>query len=77
MDPIYGYQALNVEAQEKNPDVAAALDPAHDRDQEAAPGLRRSAATTSSVSSNPSVLAFVRMNESGQNEPGRNADGPT
>jgi maltose alpha-D-glucosyltransferase / alpha-amylase len=33
MDPIYGYQALNVEAQERT-------DQAHDRDQEAAPGVR-------------------------------------
>ena len=40
MDPIYGYQALNVESQTAEPGLAAALDPAHDRDPEAAPGLR-------------------------------------
>ena len=40
MDPIYGYQALNVEAQQKQRRLVAALDQAHDRDPQAAPGLR-------------------------------------
>ena len=41
--------------------LAAALDPADDRDPQAAPGLRHSASTRSCTSSNPSVLAFVRL----------------
>ena len=40
MDPLYGYQAVNVEAQLNSTDVAAALDPADDRDPQAAPGVR-------------------------------------
>ena len=38
--PVYGYQAVNVEAQLNSTDVAAALDPADDRDPQAAPGVR-------------------------------------
>ena len=60
MDPIYGYQALNVEAQQTQPRLVAALDQAHDRDPQAAPGVRRWAPTPSSARRNPSVLAFVR-----------------
>ena len=59
MDPIYGYQAVNVEAQQRTRRLAAALDPADDRDPQAAPGLRRSASYTELGGSNPSVLAFV------------------
>ena len=47
MDPLYGYQAVNVEAQLNSTDVAAALDPAHDRDPQAAPGLRAGRVTAS------------------------------
>ncbi len=57
-DPIYGYQALNVEAQHRQ-GIAAALDPPHDRDTQAPPGLRPRRVLRAG-SSNPSVLAFVR-----------------
>ena len=40
MDPVYGYQAINVEAQERYPVLAAQLDEAADRDAQAAPRLR-------------------------------------
>ena len=40
MDPVYGYQAINVEAQLNSTTLAAALDPPHDRDPQAAPGVR-------------------------------------
>jgi hypothetical protein len=39
MDPVYGYQAINVEAQERSL-LAAALDEAADRAAQAAPGVR-------------------------------------
>ncbi len=40
MDSMYGYQAVNVEAQIELHRLAAALDPADDRDPQAARGLR-------------------------------------
>ena len=40
MDPVYGYEAVNVEAQARNPLVAAQLDAAPDRRAQAAPGVR-------------------------------------
>jgi hypothetical protein len=40
VDPSYGYQAPNGEAQEQQRRLAVALDQADDRDQEAASGLR-------------------------------------
>ena len=45
MDPIYGYQAVNVEAQTRDAVLAAELDAAHDR--ACASGRRRSAAARS------------------------------
>ena len=40
MDPVYGYQAVNVEAQLRQPQLAAALAAPADRPAQAAPGLR-------------------------------------
>ena len=40
MDPVYGYQVTNVEAQLRQLHVAAALDPPDDRDPQAEPGVR-------------------------------------
>ena len=60
MDPVYGYQGLNVEAQMRTSTSLAALDPPDDRDPQAAPDLRHRAPSPSSAASNPSVLAFVR-----------------
>ena len=40
MDPIYGYQAVNVEAQSRDPSLAAQLDAAHSRRAPAASVLR-------------------------------------
>ena len=40
MDPVYGYQAINVEAQERYPFSLLQLDEAADRDAQAAPRLR-------------------------------------
>ena len=40
MDPVYGYQVTNVEAQMPQLVLAAALDPADDRGAQAQPGLR-------------------------------------
>ena len=39
MDAIYGYQALNVEAQQRNAGSFLQWDQADDRDPQAAPGL--------------------------------------
>ena len=41
MDPVYGYQGMNVEAQSNNAVLAAELDAADDRGAQAAPRLRR------------------------------------
>ena len=59
MDPIYGYQVTNVEAQLAQLDVAAALDPADDRGAQAEPGVR-ARHLQDLGGSNPSVLSFVR-----------------
>ena len=40
MDPVYGYEVVNVEAQTERPVVAAELDAQHDRAAQAVPGLR-------------------------------------
>ncbi len=40
MDPVYGYQACNVEAQMREPELAPALDAAHARGPPAAPRVR-------------------------------------
>ena len=40
MDPVYGYQAINVEAQERYPFSLLELDEAADRDAQAAPRVR-------------------------------------
>ena len=40
LDPVYGYQALNVEAQMRSSTLAAQLDPQDARGPQAAPGLR-------------------------------------
>ena len=40
MDPVYGYQAVNVEAQSELDGEPAALEPPHDRHPQAAPGVR-------------------------------------
>ena len=40
MDPVYGYQAVNVEAQMREPELAFALDAQHARSTPGAPGLR-------------------------------------
>ena len=40
MDPVYGYQAVNVEAQLRTPDLAAALAAALHRAAQGAPGVR-------------------------------------
>ncbi len=43
MDPVYGYQATNVEAAAARPELVPALGPAHARGPQAAPGARPSA----------------------------------
>ena len=45
MDPVYGYQAVNVEAQMRNPRSLPALDPAHAGGPQAPPGVRHRAAS--------------------------------
>ena len=60
MDPLYGYQAVNVEAQLQLDHVAAALEPPDDRDPQAAPRLRAGRVTASWAASNPTVLAYMR-----------------
>jgi maltose alpha-D-glucosyltransferase/alpha-amylase len=76
MDPIYGYQAVNVEAQEKNPTSLLHWTRRMIEIRKRHPVFALGSYDELS-SSNPSVLAFVREyeDESGQNEPGRNADG--
>ena len=63
MDPVYGYQSVNVEAQQREPVVAAELDAAHDRG--AQERIRRSAAATCDFlyPRNRKVLAFIREHE--------------
>ena len=58
MDPVYGYQAVNVEAQLRNPLVAAALDAAADRPAQAR--TRRSAAARIDASSIPATARSSR-----------------
>ena len=53
MDPVYGYQVTNVEAQMSNAVLAAALDPADDRGPQAEPRLRPRLRTPNSPSTNP------------------------
>ena len=61
-DPIYGYQAVNVEAQQNSPAIAAQLDAAADRGRQAAPRLRpRHAALP--LPGNRKVLAYLREHE--------------
>ena len=48
-DPVYGFQAVNVEAQQNEPVVAAQLDAPHDRRAQAAQGLRPRHAAPSSI----------------------------
>ena len=60
LDPVYGYQSLNIEAQQRNPSISAAVDAAHDRRPQAAPGLRARHLHRSCRRTNPSVLAYVR-----------------
>ena len=40
MDPVYGFEAVNVEAQQRNPELAPALAPHHPPDAQAVPGVR-------------------------------------
>ena len=40
MDPVYGFEAVNVEAQTRDPSVAAQLDEAHARHAQDEPGVR-------------------------------------
>ena len=65
MDPVYGYQAINVEAQLREPHVAVAVDAADHR--AAASGTRRSAAARSSSCSptNRKILAYLRRYRGG------------
>ena len=63
MDPIYGYQAVNVEAQQREPVVAAQLDAADDR---GAPGSTRPSAAARCAllyPRNRKVLAYLREHE--------------
>ena len=46
MDPVYGFEAVNVEAQQRNPSSHPALAPQHPADPQAVPGLRHRAAST-------------------------------
>ena len=60
IDPEYHYEAVNVEAQQAQPELAAVVDEAADRAAQAA--TRRSAAARSSscYPENRKVLAFIR-----------------
>ncbi len=40
MDPVYGYESINVEAQSRDPELAAELDQAHARGAQDQPGVR-------------------------------------
>ena len=59
MDPIYGFQTVNVEAQMNSHRLAAALDPPDDRDPQAARALSPSAQFTDLGGSNPTVLSYA------------------
>ena len=60
MDPVYGYEAVNVEAQPREPSLAAQLDAAHARGAQDA--ARRSAAARCTFlrPGNRKVLAYLR-----------------
>ena len=60
MDPIYGYEAVNVEAQLREPSLAAELDAAHARGAQDQPGLRPRHAARSCSPGNRKVLAYLR-----------------
>ena len=61
MDPVYGFQAVNVEAQLRT-DVAAALDAALHRAAQGAPGVRPRHLRAAEPS-NPRIFAHVRRYE--------------
>ena len=63
MDPLYGYEAVNVEAQQRDPHSLLQLDAAHAR--RCAGSIRRSAAArcASSIRGNRKVLAYLREYE--------------
>ena len=60
MDPVYGYQAVNVEAQRRNPGLVPALDPADDRRPQAATRSSPSGSYEPVPVSNPAVFVYVR-----------------
>ena len=60
MDPVYGYQVTNVEAQLRQLDVAAALDPPDDRGPQAEPRLRPRHLRGARRRATRRVLSFVR-----------------
>ena len=59
MDPVYGYQAINVEAQQRDAVVAAPLDEADDRAAEAVQGVRPGHARVPPPA-NRKILAYLR-----------------
>ena len=77
MDPVYGYQAVNVEAQSARPLFAAQLDEAHDRGAQGAPRLRARHAWSSCVPatarSSPTCASMARTSHPVRGQPGAHA----
>ena len=63
IDPEYHYEAVNVEAQEQQPRLAAVVDEAADRAAQALRGVRPRRRSSSSTPRTARVLAFVRSDE--------------
>ena len=62
MDPVYGYEAINVEAQSGDPSLAAELDAAHDRVRKQHAAFGRGSMTLL-YPRNRKVLAYLREHE--------------
>ena len=63
IDPVYGYQAVNVEAQLPHADLAAQLDAAADRARASRRASSAAARSSSSARANQRVLAYLREHE--------------
>ena len=63
MDPVYGYQAVNVEAQQPQPLLAAQLDEADDRRAQGSTAPSAAARSASSTRATRKILAYLREHD--------------
>ena len=69
MDPVYGFQAVNVEAQAAQPELVPALGAADARRAAAAPGVRHRHASRCSTSRTRRCSPYLRRRHSTDGEP--------